>query len=145
METGLEVTREEDGVFINELYLESQIDVTSLAPLCSQTILADAFGLWDNTVNTATSSSHVLVEELQVTYYTFSSSSCYEKQEFDLISRRGPSYFFTEAGNTTNSLVLDILTDSNQLILRSESNEDRYTVSKTTVASIDSGICTVDP
>jgi len=144
-ETGLEVTREEDGVFINELYLESQIDVASLTPLCSQTIPADALGLWDNTVNTATTSSHVLVEELQVTYYTFSSSSCYEKQEFDLISRRGPSYFFTEVGNTTNSLVLDILNDSNQLILRSESNEDRYTVSKTTVASIDAGICTVDP
>lgn len=149
---GLDITIEDDGGTITDNYISSSADLTALQPDCGSTFPASFEGIWEieGVANTAVSLLHLEIKQDTLRYYTdIVDQSCIDINNHPMLARRGDVFFLTSDPNSqVIDLIYQIFFDQDVLVTRiTQENafyDERFVRSSTTLAELESNICTTD-
>lgn len=149
-EDGLEITLEEDGGTVTDIYSSSTTDFTTLLPDCGLSFPPGSEGIWEfeGVANTTESNLHMELKQDTLRYYTFlADQSCTDINNHPVRARRGDSYFLSN-GSDFIDLFYRIFFDNDVLVTRISQDgvvfDERFVRSNSTVSELESNLCTTD-
>jgi hypothetical protein len=149
-QNGLEITLEDGNETITDIYLSSSTDFSTLQD-CGFNFSDEKEGIWEFEAVAGTTESllHLELKQDTLRYYTeLIKEDCIDINNHVVQSRRGNTYFLADAGSDVITLIYQIFFDNDVLVTRlsndTNSIDERFVRSTTTLAQLESNICTSD-